>query len=111
MKFYKIDNNLVVSYEDLPAELLEAGTVDAAQEKHVPVVEFNEGVLTVKVGSVPHPMLEEHFISDIVVVTRDGYRHFKLQPGMEPEIKMQINEEDVVNVYEYCNLHGLWAYK
>ena len=82
-------------------------TVDAAKEKHVPVVEKIPGGFKVKVGSVAHPMEEKHYIEWIELVA-DGkaYREF-LQPGQAPEATFEIQAEKVT-AREYCNLHGLW---
>jgi superoxide reductase len=82
-------------------------TVDAAKEKHVPVVEKIAGGFKVKVGSVPHPMEEKHYIEWIEIIA-DGkvYREF-LQPGQAPEATFEIKAEKVV-AREYCNLHGMW---
>jgi superoxide reductase len=90
-----------------PMELLTENTVDAAKEKHVPVVEKVEGGVKVKVGSVPHPMEEKHYI-EWVELLADGkaYRQF-LQPGGPPEATFQVEAEEVT-AREYCNLHGLW---
>lgn len=86
---------------------LKANTSDGATEKHVPVVEVRGNELDVKVGSVPHPMTEEHYIQWIAVETKDGIKRKYLKPGEKPE-QVFCNEEGVVAVYEYCNLHGLW---
>lgn len=85
---------------------LEANTTDAAQEKHVPVVSKENGKIKVTVGSVAHPMLEEHYIQWIALVTEDTVTIKYLKPGEEPVAEF----EDVASgsVYEYCNLHGLW---
>jgi superoxide reductase len=90
-----------------PMKLYEENTVDAAVEKHVPVKEKAEHGLKVKVGSVAHPMTEEHHIEWIEVVA-DGkaYREF-LKPGDAPEATFCIEAKEVV-LREYCNLHGLW---
>ncbi len=90
-----------------PMKLLVAGSVDAAQEKHVPVVEKTAEGVTVKVGSVAHPMEEKHHIEWIEVIA-DGkaYRQF-LKPGDVPEATFDI-DADEVTAREYCNLHGLW---
>ncbi len=90
-----------------PMDLLEEKTADAATEKHVPVIEKIDGGYKVKVGSVPHPMLEEHFIEWIELLA-DGkaYRQF-LEPGGEPEATFGI-EADSVSAREHCNVHGLW---
>jgi superoxide reductase len=81
--------------------------VDAAKEKHVPVVEKISGGFKVKVGSVAHPMEEKHYIEWIELLA-DGkaYREF-LQPGQAPEATFMIQAEKVV-AGEYCNLHGMW---
>ncbi len=82
-------------------------TVDAAKEKHVPVVEKIGGGFKVKVGSVPHPMEEKHYIEWIEVIANGkAYRQF-LQPGQAPEATFEIKAEKVV-AREYCNLHGMW---
>ena len=90
-------------------KLLEAGVTDAAVEKHVPVVTVDASLVKVSVGSVTHPMAEEHHISWIVLETeRDAYIHW-LQPGEAPEAVFALTEgQKAVAVYEYCNLHGLW---
>ena len=82
-------------------------TVDAAKEKHVPVVEKIPGGFKVKVGSVAHPMEQNHYIEWIeLVVDGKAYREF-LQPGQAPEATFEIQGEKVT-AREYCNLHGLW---
>ena len=90
-----------------PMALLEEKTADAATEKHVPVIEKIDGGYKVKVGSVPHPMLDEHFIEWIELLA-DGkaYREF-LEPGAEPEAIFNIEAESV-SAREHCNVHGLW---
>jgi superoxide reductase len=82
-------------------------TVDAAKEKHVPVVEKTAGGYLVKVGEVAHPMEEKHYIEWIELMA-DGkaYRQF-LKPGAAPEAVFKI-DADQVTAREYCNLHGLW---
>ncbi len=90
-----------------PMKLLKENTVDAATEKHVPVVEKVDGGVKVKVGDVAHPMEEKHYIQWIEVVA-DGksYTQF-LNPGEAPEAFFAV-EADQVTAREYCNLHGLW---
>jgi superoxide reductase len=81
-------------------------TVDAAKEKHVPVKEKIAGGLKVKVGSVPHPMEEKHYIEWVEIVAGDkAYRQF-LKPGEAPEAVFPVEGEFTAR--EYCNLHGLW---
>jgi superoxide reductase len=90
-----------------PMKLLVEGAVDAAKEKHVPVIEKISGGFKVKVGSAPHPMEEKHFIEWIEVIA-DGmaYRQF-LKPGDTPEAIFNINAQQVT-AREHCNIHGLW---
>jgi superoxide reductase len=90
-----------------PMKLMAENTVDAAKEKHVPVIEKVDGGFKVKVGSVPHPMEEKHWIV-LVEVMADGkvYRQY-LKPGDAPEATFPI-KADKVTAREYCNLHGLW---
>jgi len=90
-----------------PMELLDEKTADAATEKHVPVIEKVDGGIKVKVGSVPHPMEEKHYIEWIEILA-DGkaYRQF-LNPGDAPEAVFSI-EADSVSAREHCNVHGLW---
>ncbi len=88
---------------------LEAKTKDEGKEKHVPVIEADGDTTTIKLGSVPHPMTEEHFIVFIEVLTKDGiYTRAKLKAGDEPKAKFNINAKDIDTVYAYCNVHGLW---
>ncbi len=91
-----------------PMKLFVENTVDAAKEKHVPVVEKTAGGVTVRVGSVAHPMEEKHYIEWIEVIA-DGkvYRQF-LKPTDTPEATFNIAAEQVT-AREYCNLHGLWS--
>ena len=90
-----------------PMVLLQENTVDAAKEKHVPVVEKVAAGFKVKVGDVPHPMEEKHYIEWVEIIA-DGraYRQF-LNPGQAPEATFNI-EADSVTAREYCNLHGHW---
>jgi len=82
-------------------------TVDAAREKHVPVVDKTASGVNVKVGSVPHPMEEKHYIEWVeVIVDGKAYRQF-LKPGDAPEASFDVTGEQIT-AREYCNLHGLW---
>ena len=88
---------------------LKGNTSDGATEKHVPVVSVDGDKVTVKVGSVDHPMLEEHFIQWIVLETTKGFQKKNLKPGEKPEATFALTDgEKAVAAYEYCNLHGLW---
>jgi superoxide reductase len=97
-----------VSCHGKPLKLMKENTVDAAREKHVPVVEKLDGGFKVRVGSVPHPMEEKHWIQLIEIITDDGrlYRKY-LDPGDKPEAVFHI-DADKVTAREHCNIHGLW---
>lgn len=86
--------------------LMEANTVDAAVEKHVPVYEIDGEEIIVKVGEVIHPMEEAHYITFITLVTNDRVIRVDLKPGDEPVVRLPYVSGSVI--YEYCNLHGLW---
>jgi len=90
-----------------PMNLLVENTVDAAKEKHVPVIETVEGRVKVKVGEVPHPMEEKHWIEWVEIIA-DGkiYRQY-LNPGETPEATFNVTA-DQITAREYCNIHGLW---
>jgi superoxide reductase len=90
-------------------DLLKANSVDAAKEKHVPVVEVKGNKVMVKVGSVEHPMLENHYIQYIILETSKKAVKFELKPGNKPEHEFVLEKgEKAVAAYEYCTLHGLW---
>ena len=93
-----------------PMKNLAAKTADVGKEKHVPVIEKIAGGIKVKVGSIPHPMEEKHYIEWIEVIA-DGkaYRQF-LKPGEAPEAIFKI-EAKTITAREYCNIHGLWEGK
>ena len=90
-----------------PMKLQVEKTEDQGKEKHVPVIEKTKNGILVKVGSVPHPMEEKHYIEWIEVIA-DGkaYRKF-LNPGEKPEAEFEI-KADKITAREYCNVHGLW---
>lgn len=93
-----------------PMTLLKENTVDAATEKHVPVIEKIEGGYKVKVGEVEHPMLDNHYIEWIELVEENKIQRRHLKPGDKPEAVFMTGSD---NVYarEYCNLHGHWSSK
>ena len=108
MKFYKIDDQIVISDKALSVgEEVLAGVTDGAYEKHVPVIEIVGETVTVKVGSVEHPSLPAHYIEWILLETEQGFQIHYLKPGMKPEATFKVNEKPI-SAYEYCNLHGLW---
>ena len=95
-----------------PMTELKPNTVEAQQEKHLPVVTVEGNSVKVKVGSVEHPMTEEHHIAWIYLETEQGGQRKKLAVGSKPEAEFALAGGDkVVGVYEYCNLHGLWLTK
>ncbi|MEA4911516.1 MAG: desulfoferrodoxin family protein [Oscillospiraceae bacterium] len=91
-----------------PMSELVPGSVDASQEKHVPVVSVDGDVVTVTVGSAAHPMTQEHFIEWIYLETEHGGQRKALKPGGAPAASFALNGDKAVAAYAYCNLHGLW---
>ncbi len=85
------------------------GSVDAAVEKHVPVIKADGNLITVTVGDVIHPMLEEHYIEWISIHTAHGNQRKILAPGEQPKAVFALADGDtIISAYAYCNLHGLW---
>lgn len=117
-KFYKCNHcgNVIIKTVDSGVPVVCCGekmvelvpnTVDASQEKHVPVVtRVDDCRIKVEVGSVPHPMTEEHHIAFIYVETENGGVQISLKD--KPEAMFCTCNDKPVAVYEYCNLHGLW---
>ncbi len=92
-----------------PMKELVPGTTDAAAEKHVPVWSVEGNTVTVSVGSVAHPMTEQHYIEWVSLSTAEGNQRKALVPGGEPKVTFTIADGDRVEaVYAYCNLHSLW---
>lgn len=120
LKFFRCAHckNIIVKVEDKGVPVVCCGekmaelvpnTSDGAGEKHVPVVAVEGGKVTVKVGEVAHPMLEEHHIAWIVLETNKGFQIKYLDHTGAPEAVFALAEgESAVAAYEYCNLHGLW---
>lgn len=118
MKFFKLNNNGLVipithtftndiSFEG--AVEITPNTVEAATEKHMPIVTMSGNTVTVNVGSVSHPMTEEHSITTVVLETKDGGQYKYLSHDQNPVVKFPIAQGDqVIAAYAYCNLHGLW---
>ncbi|KPJ69093.1 desulfoferrodoxin [candidate division WOR-1 bacterium DG_54_3] len=93
-----------------PMKLQPEKTEDQGKEKHVPVIEKTDKGILVRVGSVPHPMEEKHYIEWIEVIANDkAYRKF-LKPGQKPEAAFEV-EPGALTVRENCNVHGLWTAK
>ena len=120
MKFYICEHcgNIIAMVKDSGVPVMccgqkmteiKAGTTDAAVEKHVPVVVVNDGIVTVTVGEVAHPMIPEHYIEWIALSTDQGNQRKQLKPGDEPKACFALCEGETVEaVYAYCNLHSLW---
>ena len=88
---------------------LVAGSVDAAAEKHVPAVVCEGDKVTVTVGDVEHPMVEEHYIGWVAIETEQGVQRKYLKAGQRPQVQFVLADGDkLVAAYAWCNLHGLW---
>jgi superoxide reductase len=93
-----------------PMKLQKENTVDAAIEKHVPVVKIAGNKVTVSVGTVVHPMEEKHYIQVIEIVKQGKViASATLYPGEKPEAVFTLKDTSGINAREYCNLHGLWV--
>ena len=119
VKFYRCNHcgNIVMMVHDSKVPMmccgekmteLVAGSTDAAVEKHVPVVDIKSNSVEVSVGSVMHPMEEEHYIMWIYLETNRGGQIKSLNPGEDAMATFLLNDEKPKVVYAYCNLHGLW---
>ena len=87
---------------------LEPGVVEASHEKHIPVASVEGNVVSVAVGSVEHPMAEEHSILWVSLLTDKGVHRKNLEVGKAPVVRFSLVDEKPLAVYAYCNLHGLW---
>lgn len=116
--FCTVCGNLVEIIEDsgnIPVccgkemKLLVPGMSDGATEKHIPKFKLKHGKLHVKIGEEPHPMTPEHYIKWIAVQTDQGVYRRTLKPDCKPETCFYLHDDEcVIAVFEYCNLHGLW---
>ncbi|MCK8816840.1 desulfoferrodoxin [Natroniella sulfidigena] len=118
-ELYKCDkcgNVVQILHQGAPAlvccgenmEQLEAQTADPAEQKHVPVVEETTDGIEVVVGSTHHPMEEEHYIKFIEVLTTEQVLRAELDRDQDPIAQFNVAKDEVIEVREYCNLHGLW---
>ena len=87
---------------------LEAGVIEASHEKHIPVVERDGDIIKVTIGSIEHPMLEEHHIEWVSLQTNRGGQRKCLEVGKAPTVTFALADEKPIAAYAYCNLHGLW---
>ncbi len=83
-------------------------TVEASTEKHIPEVIKEGSKAVIKVGSIEHPMEEKHYIMWISVTTDKRVLEYELKPNTKPQITINLEEEEILEVFAYCNLHGLW---
>lgn len=104
-----VDKGVPVVCCGKPMVELTANTTDGALEKHVPVLSIDGDKLHVKVGEVSHPMTDEHFITTIIAVFNNQVLRVDLTSADQPEAVFAIGDyKGTIEVYEYCNLHGLW---
>ena len=119
MKFYRCAHcgNIIAFFENKGVPVvccgqkmdeIIPGSVDAAAEKHVPVIKIDGDTVTVCVGDVAHPMTEPHHIAWIVLETEHGFQKKDLDPTGEPCAVFSLANDKAVAAYAYCNLHGLW---
>ncbi|MBQ7640887.1 MAG: hypothetical protein IJS83_00310 [Acholeplasmatales bacterium] len=109
MKFYKENDAILeaIKGESTLAEI-KIRSVDAAVEKHVPVVKIDGDLVTVTVGEVIHPMVDNHYIEFIEIETKKGIQRKNLKPNEEPVAVFKLYDDEFVKAYAYCNLHGMW---
>jgi superoxide reductase len=91
-----------------PVQVLKENSVDAAKEKHVPVLQKGSSGIKIVVGSVAHPMEEKHYIQWIEVINGDYVNRKYLKPGQAPEAEFYVSDNGKLIIRAYCNLHGLW---
>lgn len=92
-----------------PMTELVPNTVDAAKEKHLPVVKQEGNIVEITVGEVAHPMTDDHYIAWVYLQTTNGGHRITLKPGDAPVVKVALVEgEEVIAALEYCTLHGIW---
>ena len=120
LKFYKCElcGKIITMVKDTgvpticcgqPMKEIVPGSTDAAVEKHVPVISLDGEKVAVTVGSVEHPMTEEHYIEWITISTKKGMQSKALSPSDQPKAEFVLAEGDeFITAYAYCNLHGLW---
>ena len=103
------DSGVPVNCCGMDMDQLEANSVDAAAEKHIPVVSHDENTVDVSVGSIEHPMTPEHHIAWAALKTEQGFQIKYLDKAGEPSVKFSFTGgEKIKSVLGYCNLHGLW---
>jgi superoxide reductase len=88
-------------------QLMKENTEDASEEKHIPEIEKTEKGFKIKIGSEEHPMIKEHYIEWIELITENKIFRKNLKPGEKPEAEFETKEKEI-KAREYCNIHGLW---
>ncbi|MEZ4357480.1 MAG: desulfoferrodoxin family protein [Eubacteriales bacterium] len=91
-----------------PMEELIPNTVEASNEKHLPVITISGNEAIVNIGSVDHPMIPEHYIQWIYIETKSGGQRKSLKPGDKPQAVFSLKDDELLAAYAYCNIHGLW---
>ena len=105
-------NGCEITCDNKPMKELVPNSTNAAQEKHVPQVSVNGNIVKVDVGSVKHPMEDEHSITWVHIVTNQGTQRKYLKTNTNPVVEFALcPDEQFVEAYAYCNLHGLWMVK
>ena len=102
------DAHVIPSCCGMKMDELRPNTVEASGEKHIPAVTIEDGVVSVNVGSVDHPMESVHFIQWVYLKTEQGSQLKHMKPGQPPKVTFHLGDDKPVAVYAYCNLHGLW---
>ena len=103
------DSGCRVSCCGIPMEEIIPGAVDASEEKHVPVILQDGSRVRIVIGEILHPMGSDHYIQWISIDTKEGIQRKELSPESAPEASFILTEDDeLISVYAYCNLHGLW---
>jgi superoxide reductase len=91
-----------------PMDLMIPNTVDAALEKHIPIINCNDNNIEIRIGEVIHPFVEEHYIDFVIIEYGNSIKRIKLDKNQEPIVNINFNYKGDINVYAYCNIHGLW---
>lgn len=105
----KDSNSNTTCCNEIMEELI-PGDIEASKEKHIPEYSLNNNIVHVFIGSIKHPMEENHYIEWVSIQTKFGSQRKHLKPGDEPEVCFALCEKDQVEaVYAYCNIHGLWV--
>ena len=111
MNLYKVENGFLLGLLNGEAKDLKRiveRSVDASIEKHVPVVKVDGSRVIVNIGSIEHPMVDEHYIEFVAIKSEKGLQVKYLNPSDSPIVEFELVDDKFINAYAYCNLHGLW---